>query len=61
MLWLNLAIALTTLEAAGHSESAGQKTPTSPGSYPLTGTWTPTGAAAANYLPTPGTADIALD
>jgi len=43
-----------------YDQAAGQKTPTSPGPYTLTGTWTPTGAAAANYLPTPGTAGISL-
>jgi len=43
-----------------YDQAAGQKTPMSPGTYTLTGTWTPTGAAAANYLPTPGTAGILL-
>ncbi len=43
-----------------YDQKAGQTTPMSAGPYSLTCTWTPIGAAAASYLPTPGTADILL-
>ena len=43
-----------------YDQAAGQTTPTSAGPYSLTGTWTPSGTAATNYLPTPGTVDIQL-